>query len=178
MTYNYKISKNNKIPLFWLGTFVSVHFFQDWVKIFCQKNKRQRQRHRQSDSKTQHMLYFWNPDDLLIPNMMIDTSPWSSCSRHSPWLPCSSHTISSTGPSLSPFRDFFYSMSLCIISSVRAFKIFSPIIISHNSISPTFCTCTPLQSLLIVLIQRRSHVLKIPSLETILSKMKTHESRL
>ena len=115
---------------------------------------------------------------VLIPNMMIDTSPWSSCSRHSPWLPCSSHTISSTGPSLSPFRDFFYSMSLCIISSVRAFKIFSPIIISHNSISPTFCTCTPLQSLLIVLIQRRSHVLKIPSLETIFSKMKTHESRL
>ena len=62
------------------------------------------------------MLYFWNPDDYLIPNMMINTSPWSSCSRQSPWLPCSSHTISS--------------MSLCIISSVRAFKIFSPIIIS------------------------------------------------
>ena len=107
MTYNYKISKNNKIPLFWLGTFVSVHFFQDWVKIFCQKNKRQRQRHRQSDSKTQHMLYFWNPDDLLIPNMMIDTSPWSSCSCLSPWLGCSGHTFSSTGPSVSPFRDFF-----------------------------------------------------------------------
>ena len=38
---------------------------------------------------------------------MIDTSPWSSCSRQSPWLPCSGHTISSTGPSVSPFRDFF-----------------------------------------------------------------------
>ena len=25
----------------------------------------------------------------------------------SPWLPCSSHTFSSTGPSVSPFRDFF-----------------------------------------------------------------------
>ena len=24
-----------------------------------------------------------------------------------PWLPCSGHTISSTGPSVSPFRDFF-----------------------------------------------------------------------
>ena len=24
-----------------------------------------------------------------------------------PWLACSSHTISSTGPSVSPFRDFF-----------------------------------------------------------------------
>ena len=70
------------------------------------QRQRQRQRHRQSDSKTQHMLYFWNPDDLLIPNMMIDTSPWSSCSRQSPWLPCSGHTISSTGPSVSPFRDF------------------------------------------------------------------------
>ena len=37
---------------------------------------------------------------------MIDTSPWSSCSRRSPWLPCSGHRISSTGPSVSPFRDF------------------------------------------------------------------------
>ena len=43
--------------------------------------------------------------------MMIDTSPWSSCSRRSPWspwLPCSSHTFSSTGPSVSPFRDFLF----------------------------------------------------------------------
>ena len=38
--------------------------------------------------------------------MMIDTSPWSSCSCQSPWLPCFGHTISSTGPSVSPFRDF------------------------------------------------------------------------
>ena len=53
------------------------------------------------------MLYFRNPDDLLIPNMMIDTSPWPSYSRQSPWLPCSGHMISSTGPSVSPFRDFF-----------------------------------------------------------------------
>ena len=30
------------------------------------------------------MLYFRNPDDLLIPNMIIDTSPSSSCSRQSP----------------------------------------------------------------------------------------------
>ena len=43
----------------------------------------------------------------LIPNMMKDTSPWSFCSRWSPWLPSSSHTISSTGPSVSPFRDFY-----------------------------------------------------------------------
>ena len=50
---------------------------------------------------------FLNPDDLLIPNMMIDTSPWSSCSPRSPWLACSGHTFSSTGPSVSPFRDFF-----------------------------------------------------------------------
>ena len=52
------------------------------------QRQRQRQRHRQSAWKTQHMLYFWNPDDLLISNMMIYTSPWSSCSRQSPWLPC------------------------------------------------------------------------------------------
>ena len=39
--------------------------------------------------------------------MMIDTSPWSSCSRRSPWLACSGHTISSTGPSVSPFWDFW-----------------------------------------------------------------------
>ena len=45
------------------------------------QRQRQRQIHRQSAWKTQHMLYFWNPDDLLIPNLMIDTSPRSSCSR-------------------------------------------------------------------------------------------------
>ena len=33
--------------------------------------------------------------------MMIDTSPW---------LSCFAHTISSTGPSVSPFRDFFLEM--------------------------------------------------------------------
>ena len=33
------------------------------------------------------MLYFLNPDDLLIPNMIIDTSSQSSCSRRSPWSP-------------------------------------------------------------------------------------------
>ena len=46
----------------------------------------------------------FNPDDLLIPNMMIDISPWSSCSCQSPWLPCFGHTISSTGP----FRVFLF----------------------------------------------------------------------
>ena len=70
------------------------------------QRQRQRQRHRKSAWNTHLMLYFWNPDDSLIPNMMIDTSPWSSCSRRSPWSPCSSHTFSSTGPSVSPFRDF------------------------------------------------------------------------
>ena len=77
------------------------------------QRQRQRQRHRKSAWNTQLMLYFWNPDDSLIPNMMIDTSPWSSCSRRSPWspwLPCSSPTFSSTGPSVSPFRDFWISI--------------------------------------------------------------------
>ena len=71
------------------------------------QRQRQRQRHRETAWKTQHMLHFWNPDDLLIPNMMIDTSPWSSCSCLSPWLGCSGHTFSSTGPSVSPFWNFF-----------------------------------------------------------------------
>ena len=70
------------------------------------QRQRQRQRHRKSAWNTHLMLYFWNPDDSLIPNMMIDTSPWSSCSSQSPWLPCSGHTVNSTGPSVSPFRDF------------------------------------------------------------------------
>ena len=50
-----------------------------------------------------------HPDDLLILNMMKDTSSWSSCSRRSLWSPwslCSVHTIKSTGPSESPCRDF------------------------------------------------------------------------
>ena len=47
------------------------------------QRQRQRQRHRKSAWNTHLMLYFWNPDDSLIPNMMIDTSPWSSCSRRS-----------------------------------------------------------------------------------------------
>ena len=46
-----------------------------WWKLF-KNHKRtqiqrqtqwQRQRYRQSASKTQHVLYFWNPDDFLIP---------------------------------------------------------------------------------------------------------------
>ena len=73
------------------------------------QRQRRRQRQRQSAYKNQHMFYFWNP--VLIPNIMIDTSitsPWSSCSRQSPWLPCCyGHTISSTGPSVSTFWDFF-----------------------------------------------------------------------
>ena len=39
---------------------------------------------------------------------MIDTSSSSSCSRCSPRSPCSGHKISSTGPSVSPFRDFSF----------------------------------------------------------------------
>ena len=50
------------------------------------QRQRQRQRHRKSAWNTHLMLYFLNPDDSLIPNMMIDTSPWPSCSRQSPWL--------------------------------------------------------------------------------------------
>ena len=43
---------------------------------------------------------------------MIDTLTWSSCSRWSPWLACSSHAINSTGPSVSPFRDFSFKIHM------------------------------------------------------------------
>ena len=36
----------------------------------------QRQRHGKSAWNTHLMLYFWNPDDLLIPNMIMNTSHW------------------------------------------------------------------------------------------------------
>ena len=78
--------------------------------------------------KTQHMLYFWNPDDLLIPNMMIDTSPWPSCSSQSPWLPCSGHTIISTGPSVSPFRDFLPGIRNDFFHSILRHNVSGPCI--------------------------------------------------
>ena len=53
--------------------------------------------------------------------IMIDTSPWSSCSCQSPWLPCFGHTISSTGPSVSPFRDFFLIKPLFLIIIQKLF---------------------------------------------------------
>ena len=52
---------------------------------------------------------------------MIDTLPWSSCSCQSPWLPCFGHTISSTGPSVSPFRDFFLIKPLFLIIIQKLF---------------------------------------------------------
>ena len=100
--------------------------FKNHQRTHIQRQRQwQRQRHRKSAWNTQLMLYFWNPDDSLTPNMMIDTSPWSSCSRRSPWspwLPCSSHTFSSTGPSVSLFRDFlipsekYYKLQSCWIT--------------------------------------------------------------
>ena len=52
---------------------------------------------------------------------MKDTSPWSFCSCQSPWLPCFGHTISSTGPSVSPFRDFFLIKPLFLIIIQKPF---------------------------------------------------------
>ena len=106
--YNHTYSENLWWQLFKNHKRAQIQRQRQWQR------QRQRQRHRQSAWKTQHMLYFWNPDDLLIPNMMIDTSPWSSCSRRSPWLACSGHTISSTGPSVSPFRDFLLSVHISV----------------------------------------------------------------
>ena len=102
-----------------------------WIQIQMQIQKykdNDKDKHTDKVSeKKQHMLYFWNPDDLLIPNMMIDTSPWSSCSRRSPWLLCSGHKISSTGPSVSPFRDFLIFMKylwqrICLYSNFISSK--------------------------------------------------------
>ena len=54
--------------------------------------------------------------------MMIDTSPWSSCSDRSL---CSSLTFSSTGPSVSPFWDFFFyfSSQFCTALSAKWRKV-------------------------------------------------------
>ena len=49
-------------------------------------------------------------DQKILMTPLIDTSPWSYCSRQSSWLPCSGHTISSTEASVSPFRDFLIGM--------------------------------------------------------------------
>ena len=119
-------------PLFLLIGFTDPynHTYSEslWWKLFKKHQRtqiqrqrqwqRQRQRHRKSAWNTQLMLYFWNPDDLLIPNMMIDTSPWSSCSHRSPWFLCSSLNFSSTGPSVSPFRDFLLAYHILILSAL------------------------------------------------------------
>ena len=57
-----------------------IYVFKSIEKTQIQRQRKwQRQKHRQSAWNTRHMLYFWNPDDSLIPNMMIDTSPRSPC---------------------------------------------------------------------------------------------------
>ena len=98
--------------------------------------------------KTQHMVHFWNPDDLLIPNMMIDTSPWSSCSRRSPLLPYSSHTISSTGPSVT-FQDFlskkFAEQWYC---GCRKFRF--SLMLFPNVFKNIFHVCTNMQSNMLI----------------------------
>ena len=88
--YNHTYSESLWWKLFKIHQRTQIQRQRQWQR------QRQRQRHRKSAWNTHLMLYFWNPDDSLIPNMMIDTSPWSSCSSQSPWLPCSGHTISST----------------------------------------------------------------------------------
>ena len=70
-------------------------------------NNNDNDKDKDSDKVPENMTYFWNPDDLLIPNMMIDTSPWSSCSSRSTWLACYGHTISSTGLSVSAKTQIF-----------------------------------------------------------------------
>ena len=77
---------------------------------------------------------------------MIDTSPWSCCSRWSPWLACSGHTISSTGPSVSPFRIFFlelwYTCDFFIDESFVSFiikKEFSFVYFLTNSSGSSSC---------------------------------------
>ena len=90
----------------WRKLFKIGHKYKD--KDICKDNYKDKDTDKVPE-KNQHMLFFWNPNDSLIPNMMIDTSPWS------PWLPYSGHTFSSTGPSVSPFRDFLYCSSTWVL---------------------------------------------------------------
>ena len=88
-------------PLFLLVGFTDPynHTYSEslWWKLFKNhkrtqiqrqwQRQRQRQRHRQSAWKTQHMLYFWNPDDLLNPNMMIIPHPGHRVQASHPGYP-------------------------------------------------------------------------------------------
>ena len=49
----------------------------------------------------------------LVDNETIEGQIGEGC-----WLPCSGHTISSTGPSVSPFRDFLASIQCPSLNSV------------------------------------------------------------
>ena len=105
------------------------------------QRQRQRQRHRESAWKTQHMLHFLNPDYSLIPNMMIYTSSWSSCSRQSLWSPWSLysvHTINSTGPSESPCRDFLNDIKSWRTLHVRIWYAFYDSVPQNKWISNQF----------------------------------------
>ena len=52
----------------------------------------------------------------------------------SPWLPCSGYTISSTGPSVSPFRDFFTGLCLCFLDALASLGS----ILESDSVSDVF----------------------------------------
>ena len=54
-----------------------------WWKLF--KIIREHKYKDKDTDKVPETPNIWNHDDSLIPNLMIDTPPWSSCSRRSPW---------------------------------------------------------------------------------------------
>ena len=93
----------------------------------------QRQRQRQSAWDTQHMLYFWNPNDSLISNMMMIPTPSPSCSY---WSPFFGHRINSRGPSVSPFSWFSrYELSGTDLPYSKGFRKFGCPELSKKSLT-------------------------------------------
>ena len=101
----YLCSKASQTP-------ITIHILKAYDESYSKIIKEHKYKDKDNDKEIDKvpevpsMLYLWNPDDSLILIMMIDTSPSSSCSRRFPRSPCSCHRISSTGPSVSSFRDF------------------------------------------------------------------------
>ena len=80
-----------------------------------------------------HMLYFWNPNDSLISNMMMIPTPSPSCSY---WSPFFGHRINSRGPSVSPFSWFSrYELSGTDLPYSKGFRKFGCPELSKKSLT-------------------------------------------
>ena len=79
------------------------------------------------------MLYFWNPNDSLISNMMMIPTPSPSCSY---WSPFFGHRINSRGPSVSPFSWFSrYELSGTDLPYSKGFRKFGCPELSKKSLT-------------------------------------------